>query len=142
MNYSIYHNLAIKASPKDIFDAVSLPKHLDNWWTLKSSGKPEINSEYNLNFTDDYNWFCKVSKVTPNTSFYLKMTKSDADWNPTTFGFDLVENNGETIVKFSHLNWPEANDHFKYSSFCWAMLLKGLKNYLEKGIIIPFEKRN
>jgi uncharacterized protein YndB with AHSA1/START domain len=142
MPFNIYHNLQIKASEKEVFDSISQPKHLDNWWTLKSSGKPELNSEYNLNFTDAYNWFCKVSKVVPNKSFHLKMTDSDQDWNPTTFGFDLEENQNGTLIKFSHINWQEANHHFKHSSFCWAILLNGLKNYLEKGIIIPFEDRN
>jgi len=142
MSYNIYHNLLIKASEKEVFDAVSSSEHLNNWWTLKSSGRPEVGSEYNLNFTDDYNWFCKVSEVKINESFHLKMTQSDKDWNPTTFGFDLeVQNNG-TMLKFSHINWKEDNHHFKHSSFCWAMLLNGLKNYLEKGIIIPFEERN
>ena len=32
-----------------------------------------------------------VSKTSLNESFHLKMTKSDDDWNPTTFGFDLEE---------------------------------------------------
>ena len=89
MSYNIYHNLLIKASAKEVFDAVSQPKHLDNWWSLKSSGTPELHSEYNLNFTDKYNWFCKVSNVKTDESFYLKITKADKDWNPTTFGFDL-----------------------------------------------------
>lgn len=142
MSYNIYHNLLIKATPKQVFDAVSIPKHLDNWWTLKSSGKPELNSEYNLNFTDEYNWFCIVSKVKENEFFYLKMTQSDNDWNPTTFGFDLEEKENGTYVKFSHTDWTEVNNHFKHSSFCWAMLLHGLKLYLEKGVIIPFVNRN
>ncbi|MFH4966064.1 SRPBCC domain-containing protein [Gaetbulibacter sp. M235] len=142
MSFDIFHNLIIKAPINKVFDAVSLPQHLNNWWTLKSSGKPELGLEYNLNFTDDYNWFCKVSVAEPNASFHLKMTQSDADWNPTTFGFDLVTTKEGTLVKFSHVNWPEANHHFKYSSFCWAMLLNGLKNYLEKGVIISFENRN
>lgn len=142
MSYSIYHSLLINAAPNEVFDAVSLPKHLDNWWTLKSSGKPELNSEYNLNFTDDYNWYCKVSEMETNQSIHFTMTQSDKDWNPTTFGFVLEEKDNGTLVKFSHKNWPENNDYFKHSSFCWAMLLNGLKNYLEKGSIIPFEKRN
>ena len=112
------------------------------WWTLKSSGKPELNAEYNLNFTDDYNWYCKVSKLKTNKSIHFKMTKSDADWNSTTFGFDLKETNGGTMIRFSHVNWQDVNHHFKHSSFCWAILLNGLKNYLEEGTIIPFEKRN
>ena len=131
----------IKASPKEVFDAVSQPKHLDNWWTLKSSGIPELDTEYNLNFTDEYNWFCKVSKLNDSESFHLKMTKSDNDWNPTTFGFDLEEKEKGTLVNFSHIKWQEANHNFKHSSFCWALLLIGLKNYLEKGDVIPFEDR-
>ena len=141
MSYNIYHNLLIKASPKQVFDAVSQPEHLNNWWSLKSSGKPELYSEYNLNFTDKYNWYCKVSKVKVNASFHLKMTESDEDWMPTTFGFELEPKDIGTYLRFSHQNWPENNDHFKHSSFCWALLLNGLKKYLEKGVVIPFESR-
>ncbi|WP_303317353.1 SRPBCC domain-containing protein [Flavivirga abyssicola] len=142
MAFNIYYNLLIKTTSRVVFDAVTLPEHLNNWWTLKSSGVPKLNSEYNLNFTDTYNWFGKVSKVKNNESFHLKMTDSDKDWNPTTFGFDLKTNSSGTLVKFSHVNWLKDNHHYRRSSFCWAMLLNDLKNYLEKGIIIPFEKRN
>ena len=142
MSFNIYHNLLIKASIIEVFDAVSIPEHLNNWWTLKSSGKPEMGATYNLNFTDEYDWYSQVSVCKPVDSFHLKMTKSDKDWDPTTFGFDLEEKDNGTYLKFFHVNWPENNDHLKHSSFCWAMLLNGLKNYLEKGIIIPFEERN
>jgi len=54
----------------------------------------------------------------------------------------LEEVDKGTLLKFSHENWQELNHNFKHSSFCWAMLLNDLKNYLENGIIIPFEKRN
>ena len=105
MSNNIFHNFIINTSVKEVFNEVSLLKHLDNWWTLKSSGTPELGAEYNLNFTDTYNWFCKVSKVKRAESFHLKMTKSDKDWNATTFGFDLEEKENGTLVKFSHVNW-------------------------------------
>lgn len=76
-----------------------------------------------------------------NESFFIKLTKSDADWNGTIFGFELEKIEQGTYVRFSHRNWSNENDHFKFSSFCWAMLLNGLKNYLEKGIVVPFEER-
>ena len=142
MSYNIHHNLIINSSSKEVFNAISQPDHLNNWWTLKSSGKPELGSEYNLNFTNDYNWFCQVVQVEMNKSFYLKMTQSDDDWNPTTFGFALEVKDQGVLLKFSHTNWQRDNHHFRHSSFCWAMLLNGLKNYLEKGIVIPFEERN
>ncbi|GAB1856331.1 hypothetical protein MHTCC0001_11660 [Flavobacteriaceae bacterium MHTCC 0001] len=142
MNFNIYHSLLIEQSDSRVFEAISQPKHLDNWWTLKSSGVPKLGAEYNLNFTDDYNWYCEVSELKVNESIHFKMTKSDADWNPTTFGFDLKPKENGTLVEFSHINWPKQNHHFKHSSFCWAVLLSGLKNYLEKGIVISFEERN
>ena len=69
------------------------------------------------------------------------MTNSDADWNPTTFGFTLEERENEVYLRFSHTGWVNNNDELKHSSFCWAMLLNGLKKYVEKGVIIPFEER-
>ena len=141
MSYSIYHNLFIKASAKEVFDGISLPEHLNNWWPLKSSGEPKLETEYNLNFTDAYNWYGKVVEVETNKSLFIKMTDSDLDWNPTTFGFRLEAKENGTYLRFSHTGWINNNDELKHSSFCWAMLLNGLKNYVEKGIIVPFEER-
>lgn len=134
--------MIINASVKKVFNAVTLPEHLVNWWPLKCSGKPEMGEEYNFNFTDEYDWYGVVAQVENNRSFHIKMTKSDADWDQTTFGFDFENLGDKTRIRFSHINWPEVNDHFKYSSFCWALLLNGLKNYVEKGEIIPFEERS
>ena len=83
-----------------------------------------------------------MSQIEKPHSFYIKMTQADIDWDPTTFGFDLEEENSKTQVRFSHYNWPNCNDHFKIASYCWAVLLKGLKDYLERGDIVPFEKRS
>ena len=78
---------------------------------------------------------------TQNKSFHIQMTDADEDWNPTTFGFDLRETEQGVWLEFWHKNWPELNHHFRRSSCCWAILLKGLKDYVEKGIIVPFEER-
>jgi len=141
MEHKILHDLVIKTSPEQVFNAITQPKHLNNWWTLKSSGQPKLDTEYNLNFTDKYDWYCKVSEVKANQSFYLKMTQSDDNWNPTTFGFNLKNHEHGTLVEFTHKDWLENNHEFRNTSYCWALLFKGLKTYLEKGVIVPFEDR-
>lgn len=141
MNYAIYHNLSIKVDKAKVYRAISDPNQLVNWWPLKCSGIPKEEEVYNFNFTDSYNWYAKVLRCKDGEYIHYNMTESDDDWNPTTFGFDLKKSKNGTIVNFSHINWPECNAEFKQSSFCWAMLLNGLKNNLEKGIIIPFEER-
>lgn len=140
--YTIYHDLFIKSSLDRTFEAISEPEHLVNWWPLKCTGKVGLGEEYNLYFTDEFNWYGKVTEITPNERFVIRMTKSDEDWSSTKFGFQLEDKGGVIQVKFFHSGWKEQNEHFRIASFCWAMLLNGLKNYLEKGIIIPFEDRS
>lgn len=141
MTYSIYHELVINAPINKIYEAITEPRHLVNWWPLRCEGKPNEGEIYNFFFTSEYDWYGKVIKSEKEKSFQIKMTKSDADWDSTSFGFDLEQNKTNVLVNFWHIGWPECNAHFKRSSFCWAILLNGLKNYLEKGIIVPFEER-
>jgi len=140
--YDIYHDLVIESSLTEVFNSVSEPNQLIKWWPMKCSGTVELGQEYNFYFGEEYNWYGKVIKLLPNKSFHVKMTKSDTDWEATTFGFDLESIDDKVQVKFWHKGWPECNAHYRRSSFCWALLLDGLKNYVENGEIIPFEKRN
>ncbi|MDO1501557.1 SRPBCC domain-containing protein [Winogradskyella maritima] len=142
MGFTIYQDLVVKTNKPNVFEAISNPTILEKWWPLKCSGQPEVGATYNFNFTDEYDWYAVVASCKTNDHIHYKMTKSDVDWNPTTFGFDLETHKHGTQLKFWHKDWPECNDHFKHSSFCWALLLKGLKDYLEKGIVIPFEERS
>ncbi|WP_422107221.1 SRPBCC family protein [Winogradskyella sp.] len=141
MSHSIYFNLLIHSDKFSVYRAVSEPEHLANWWPLKCTGIPKEGEKYNFNFTDDYDWYAEVKSVKHGEHIHYKMTKSDADWDPTTFGFDLEEKDNGIYLQFFHKDWVESNTNFKHSSFCWAMLLKGLKDYLEKGIIVPFKDR-
>lgn len=139
--FAIYHDLVINASPAKVFKAVTNPEHLVNWWPLKCSGKPVIGEEYNFYFSPEYDWFGCVVEYVQDKAFHIKMVRSDPNWDPTSFGFDLKEVDGGVQLKFQHVDWPKCNADFRRSSFCWAMLLNGLKNYLEKGVIVPFEER-
>ncbi|WP_424960993.1 SRPBCC family protein [Ekhidna sp.] len=140
--HTIYHNLVIKSSLDHVFDAVSNPDHLINWWPLKCSGSPQKGKEYNFYFGEEYDWFGEVVSCETGKSFHIKMTHSDEDWEPTTFGFDLAQDEGQVSLSFWHAGWQQCNNHFKIASFCWAMLLNGLKKYVEEGHIIPFENRS
>lgn len=141
--YTIYHDFVVNVSKEKFFEAVATPKGLNNWWTLQCSGIPKLNEVYNLNFTDDYNWFAKISKFEDNEEIEFSMTDAMEEWMPTQFGFKLNEiNSNKTEIEFYHTNWSEISKEYKVASFCWAMLLSQLKNYLENGIITPFEERN
>lgn len=139
--HSILHDLPIKASPSSIFDAITQPAHLNNWWSLKSSGEPQLGATYNFFFSNDYNWYGRVTACIPNQLFTIQMTDADEDWNPTHFSFEIEPQTEGVLLHFAHANWQSTNAHYRRTSYCWAILLQGLKNYLEKGSIIPFAER-
>ena len=139
--FDIYHDLEINAPIEKIFQSISEPMHLVHWWPLKCTGIPRKNEEYNFFFSEEYDWYGIVAHVAFPTTFHIVMTKSDEDWDATYFGFDLEGLGDKVHVSFWHKGWRSCNTHFKRSSYCWAMLLNGLKNYIEKGEILPFETR-
>lgn len=40
-------------------------------------------------------------------------------------------------MRFSHTGWAEESEHFRISSYCWAVLLRLLKVYVERGKVMP-----
>ena len=137
----IFHHFPIKASQRSVFQAVSTPRGLDCWWTKTASGEPLEGSEYKLGFGPGYDWRAKVIRCLPDTSFELQLTQADVDWQNTRVGFALTEKDGVTDVSFHHLGWPEGNEHYRISCYCWAMYLRVLKRYLEFGEVVDYEQR-
>jgi uncharacterized protein YndB with AHSA1/START domain len=138
---TIFHQLKINASKDRIFDCITAPKEFENWWPLHCSGEMVLDAEYNFHFGQDYDWYAKVSHLDQSKAIHYTMTRADEDWLATTFGFELTEIKDGIVVNFFHKDWPFDNDHFKISSSCWAMLLHALKQYVEKGTIVPFQNR-
>ena len=137
----ILHQLTVRATRQKLFQAVSTPAGLDAWWTKRSSGEAVEGSEYELFFSSEYDWRAVVSKSLPDSMFELKITDSHDDWLGTVVGFSLRGDGGVTQVRFHHRGWRETNEHFRVSSYCWAIYLRLLKRYVELGEVIAYEDR-
>ena len=137
----IINQFPIRASARRVFEAVSEPRGLDTWWTKHSSGQPFEGTEYRLEFGPGYDWRAIVSRAVPPTAFELTLTSAQADWQGTRVGFVLDEADGSTQVRFHYLGWPEPNEHYRVSCYCWAMYLRLLRRYAEHGEVVPYEGR-
>ena len=137
----IVHDFPINASRERVFQAVASPAGLDSWWTKSSSGEPALGNEYVLWFGPEDDWRAVWSRCVANAEFELRLTQSQEDWQDTRVGFFLEEKNGVTQIRFHHLGWPEASDHYRTSSFCWAMYLRLLRRYVENDEVVPYEAR-
>jgi len=139
--HDIFQHFPIKSPATRVFEAVSTPKGLDSWWTLSCSGSPSADASYVLGFGPGYDWIAKVTQFEPNKEFEIEFTEADGDWAGTRVGFALEEDNGNTTVRFHHTGWPEANDHYRVSCYCWSMYLRLLKRYVERGEVVEYDDR-
>jgi len=137
----IFHDFPIVASRLRVFQAISTPAGLDAWWTKRSSGEPRPGAQYELWFGPEYDWRAVVSRCVADTEFELTMTTATDDWRGTKVGFLLTDQGDMTEVRFHHVGWPGVSDHYRTSSFCWAMYLRLLKRHLEHGEQVPYEVR-
>ena len=85
----ILQDFPVHARPHRVFEAISTPDGLNNWWTRTSAGKPIEGTEYELNFTPDYHWRAVVACCVTDSEFELQITKADGDWTGTFVGFRL-----------------------------------------------------
>ena len=137
----ILQDFPILVPPNRVFEAVTQPSLLDQWWTLRSSGQPTIGATYELDFGPSYSLARFVTRSWPGEAFELRMTHADRDWMDTLVGFDFSPSGSGTQVRFYHRGWPEANEHYRTSCHCWALYLRILRRHLEFGDTVPYDKR-
>ena len=137
----IHHEFPIEATPERVYQAVTTPAGLDAWWTLSSSGEPRVGAEYALCFGPSYDWRARVSKAETPAAFELELVRADPEWQGPRVGFLLTPRDHATTVRFYHTGWPAANEHWRVSSFCWAMYLRILRRHLEHGEVVPYDER-
>jgi uncharacterized protein YndB with AHSA1/START domain len=137
----ILQDFPIAAPPARVFDAVSAPELLDEWWTLRSSGRPSVGAPYELDFGPGYRWTAEVTKADPGAAFELRLTNADDDWLGTVVGFELAPSGTGTRVHFYHRGWQTPNDHYRISNHCWAMYLRILRRHVEHGESVAYERR-
>ncbi len=137
----ILQDFIIKESLSRVFEIIVSPAGMDQWWTKRCSGELKVGGVYQLWFGAAYDWRGMVTKLSPPSDFELEISQADNDWNGTRVGFHLEPRNESTTVRFYHTGWPEANEHYRISCYCWAMYLRILKRFIELGETVPYEKR-
>jgi uncharacterized protein YndB with AHSA1/START domain len=137
----ILHQFPIAAPASRVYEAVTTPSGLDRWWTARSSGTPRTGTTYQLWFGPEYDWRARVTECLPDRAFELELTTAMPDWVGTRVRFLLEASENGTMLNFAHTGWVEASEHFRISSFCWAMYLRILKRNLEHGETVPYDQR-
>lgn len=138
----IEYEFPIRGSLARVFTGVSTPAGLDQWWTLRSAGKPAAGGIYALDFGPGHFWRARVEACDAPTLFVLEFTEALPDWVGTRVQFHLSPIDAKrTTVRFTHAGWRDESQHYRVSAFCWAMYLRILRRHIESGDVVPYDKR-
>jgi len=80
----ILHEFPIRATADRVFEAMTTPAGLDQWWTHDSSGVPGPAADYSLGFGPEYGWEARVtrSESCGAISSTVRVSLTNKDWKP------------------------------------------------------------
>jgi uncharacterized protein YndB with AHSA1/START domain len=140
MSYGINHQVGIKASPAEIFRALTETERLAQWWTTDTRGRGSKVGD-TLEF-----WFygnCQKFNVTElktgkRVAWKSPVGQGNPEWEETEVSFDLSTDEKQTFVQFRHTGWRESSDFQGHCSMRWAVFLLSLKDMMERGKGRPY----
>jgi hypothetical protein len=101
--------VVVDALPGKIHPLVATPRGLSQWWAADVT---ENDGAVDFGFFKRSTIYrLKLERsVTPQVTEWRCLTGQE--WAGTRLSFDLKENNGKTLLRFSHADWKAETDYF------------------------------
>lgn len=128
--------IGTSAPPEKVMRSLNTIEGLSQWWTLHTSGSPDIGGTIKFRFPD-VGPDMRVEESS-NDRVVWECTAGPDEWIGTHISFHVFEDNGQTHLMFKHAGWAEEVPFFYHCSTKWAVFLFSLRNYLETGEGQPF----
>jgi uncharacterized protein YndB with AHSA1/START domain len=150
---SIDREIHIEAPPEVVFDVISRPEHVHEWWGAETDVVPVSGSAGELVWGDEENPRAHVESMTvvttdPPRLFSFRWThaagETAAEGNSNLVTFELVPAGSGTLLRFSETGFRERGweaavleerylDHGKG----WDMFVPAIKSYAEGLVSAP-----
>ena len=138
MTREIWHELFFNVSPQKLYEAITDPQKLAQWWTadVRGMSRPGKSLEF---------WFgglsqeMIVSDLKPGKLVRWAATeKGLSDWAGTILEFKIFHREDLTYLHLRHFNWREDAEMYAQCNTDWAFYLLSLREFVDKGKGRPF----
>ena len=136
--FDILHRVGVKASPRDVYGALTTRGRLAGWWTGDTQGRTEAGGVIHFSFGERGFIDIKVLELEPAKRVVWEVTDGPAEWIGTKVIWDLTPEGAGTTIRFNHQGWREPVDFMGHCSTKWASFLMSLKSLLETGKGAPY----
>lgn len=133
----ILHRIGVeKASPAEVYAALTTIDGLAGWWTDQTAGDPGVGGTLEFRFAPG-GFDMEVLDLEPAKRVHWQVADGPPEWLGTQVTFDLSQVDGYTIVLFAHEGWAEPGEFMHHCSTKWASYLLSLKALVETGAGAP-----
>ena len=129
----IRHRVVIRASAAEIYELLTTDPGLSRWWTSDTRGAGAVGSTINFRFGGSGPDFVVIELIPQCLVRWRHSGDIPEDWKGTEISFELQEDKNQTIVNFSHYNWPKADAFLAHCSTKWGVFMMSLKSCIENG---------
>lgn len=131
--HQIRHLLTIDTEQARVYAAITEREGLQSWWTPDVEAQPVAGTTSTFRFRSGATSRMEIRALDAPQRVEWRCVDGAEEWIGTGVIFNLEDQNGRTIVRFSHLGWQEISDFFASCSYQWGLYLKSLKDYCETG---------
>jgi uncharacterized protein YndB with AHSA1/START domain len=150
---SIEREIRIEAPPEVVFEVVSRPEHVREWWTAESDVAPTPGATGELVWSEGDDPRAQVSQMTvvvaePPRLFTFRWThpagEAAVDGNSMLVTFELVPDGSGTLLKmtetgFRERGWEAAvlEQHYADHVEGWDLYVPRIASYAERLVSAP-----
>jgi len=135
----IIHRIGIKASPAEVYGALSTVEGVAGWWTRETAGESKVGGVMTVRFfdhgavTEKGRMDLEVTRLDPGKEVRWRVKAGPQEWIGTDVTFSLSQADAQTVIVFGHRNWREAVEFTAHCSMKWATFLLSLRELVETG---------
>jgi uncharacterized protein YndB with AHSA1/START domain len=135
---NIVHRIGIKAPAAKVYAALSTIEGLAGWWTRDTGGSSQVGGSIAFTFRNAAGaqvgrFEMDVLELSPGDKVRWRVKSGPPEWVGTHVSFCLAEQEGVTIVLFSHRDWREEVEFMAHCSMKWSVFLLSLRDLVEHG---------
>jgi uncharacterized protein YndB with AHSA1/START domain len=135
----IRHRVQVKAPAAAVYDAIATPEGVATWWTRDAKGESTQGGDIEFWFGgQEPSAVMELVELTPPRKVVWRCDQGPTEWVGTTQTFDVREQDGESVVLFTHAGWAEPVEFMHHCSTRWGYFLLSLKHQLEGGTGTPW----
>jgi uncharacterized protein YndB with AHSA1/START domain len=131
---AIVEELTIEAAPQRVWEAITEPDEIVQWWAYEARVKPEVGSLGEFRFRPPAGVLqFEVAELDAREKVRWISRQGPPHWTGTSVTWQLTPVQNGTKLVFTHDGFTQVDEGYERTRGNWEYFLASLKSYLETG---------